>query len=332
MAKIGLKDIARRAEVSISTVSRVINDPDQVNEETRNRVYAVMRELDFRTGFQAERSGEATVLAVLSPMTDSEFFMDLFIALERELQPHGIYPMMVNSRGELSLSVFLSRDSSWARIASMAVIIHMDVDERARDFLDSRHMPVVMVHARNPWFFSVLNNNYLGGYDAAAYLWDKGYRHPAVVKWSDLPGSFQSDRLTGFFKAMEERGLPADDIPVEDSRMSIQGGAACTGRLLSRCKPDVLFFTSDTMAMGGLELCRERGISVPGDLALMGFDDIRMAGPMNLTTMKQFIPAKARAVTDHLIRCRDDLFPGSHPEDYPGELTMTPVLVERLTT
>jgi DNA-binding LacI/PurR family transcriptional regulator len=86
------------------------------------------------------------------------------------------------------------------------------------------------------------------------------------------------------------------------------------------------------MAMGGLELCRERGIAVPGDLALMGFDDIRMAAPLNLPTMKQFIPAKARAVTDHLIRCRDDLFPGSHAEEYPGELTMTPVLVERLTT
>ncbi len=332
MARIGLKDIARRAEVSISTVSRVINDPDQVNEETRNRVYAVMRELDYRTGFQARQREEASVLAVISHMTDSEFFMDFFIALEKELQPHGIYPMMVNSRGENSLSVFLSRDSSWAQIASMAVIIHMDVDERARDFLDSRRMPVVMVHSRNPWFFSVLNNNYLGGYDAAAYLYEKGYRRPAVVKWSDESGSFQSDRLTGFFKAMEERGIPLSGIPVEDSRMSIEGGAACTSRILSRYNPDVLFFTSDTMAMGGLEICRERGISVPGDLALMGFDDIRMAAPMNLTTMKQFIPAKARAVTDHLIRCRNDLFPGSHAEEYPGELTMTPVLVERLTS
>ena len=332
MAKIGLKDIACRAEVSISTVSRVINDPDQVNAETRERVYAVMRELDYKTGFQAGHQEENSVLAVISPKPNSEFFMDLFTALEKEMQPHGVYPMMVNSRRENSLSVFLSRDSSWARIASMAVIIHMDVDERARDFLESRHMPVAMVHTRNPWFFSVLNNNYLGGYDAASYLWDKGYRRPAVVKWSETPDLFQSDRLTGFYKAFEEHGISSEKIPEEDSIMSIEGGAACTKRILSRFQPDVIFFTSDTMAMGGLEVCRERHISVPGELAVMGFDDIRMAAPMNLTTMKQFIPAKARAVTDHLIRCRNDLFPGSHAEEYPGELTMTPVLVERLTT
>ena len=323
-----MKEIARLSGVSISTVSRVVNEPEQVNAETREAVYKVMRELDYKPGFKSSAPGEKGVLGIVTPYLQTEFAMDLIISLEEELTAHSIYPLLVHTRDEISLSTFLSRDSRWTDLVDMAVLVNMEVDERAHAFLKDKNIHCATVHSRCPHYYSVLNNNYLGGFDAAEYLWNRGYRQPAVVRWGDECAGSQGDRVTGFLKSFEEKGISPDLIPCESSVMRTAGGAACTERLLNSNKPDVLFFTSDTMAIGGIEYCRERGIRIPRDIAIMGFDDIRMASSMNLTTMKQFIPAKARSVVDHLISIRSSVL----PPEYPEEVTMTPVLVERQTT
>ncbi|MDA3957615.1 LacI family DNA-binding transcriptional regulator [Oceanispirochaeta sp.] len=328
MGKVRLKEIARLSGVSISTVSRVVNEPDHVNSETREAVYGVMRELGYKPGYKASVSDKKGVLGVVTPQMYSEFAMDLILALEEEISPHGIYPLLINSGEERSLSVLLNRDSRWAGLVDMAVLVNMDVDERAFHYLQERNIHCAVVHSRCPYCFSVLNNNYLGGFDAAEYLWKKGYRRPGIIMWNNENNNIQEDRRTGFLKALEGRGVRADQIPQEYSRISPAGGSACTERILRDHDLDALFFTSDTMAIGGLEYCRKQKIRIPEDIAVMGFDDIRMASTMNLTTMKQFIPAKAKTVVDHLIQCRDAVL----PPEYPGEVTMTPVLVERQTT
>ena len=328
MGKVRLKEIARLSGVSISTVSRVVNEPDQVNPETRDSVYRVMRELGFEPGYKAQSHEKRAVLGVVTPQIYTEFTMDLIIALEQELSPYGIYPLLINSRDEHSLSVLLSRDSAWTGLVEMAVLINMEVDERSSLFMKEKNIHCAAVHSRCPYFFSVLNNNYLGGFDAAEYLWSKGYRRPGIVMWRDEENSIQGDRQTGFIKALEGHGVSSDQIPREASSMTAFGGTVCIERILKDHDPDVLFYTSDTMAIGGIEYCREHKIRIPEDIAIMGFDDIRLASSMNLTTMKQFIPAKAKSVVDHLIQSRDSVL----PLEYPGEVTMTPVLVERQTT
>jgi DNA-binding LacI/PurR family transcriptional regulator len=328
MKRVGLKDIARLSGVSISTVSRVVNEPDQVHSETRDAVYQAMRELEYQPGYRENRGGERAVLGIITPQINTEFAMDLIVALEQELAPHGVYPLLINSRNEHSLSVQLSRDSSWTDMVNMAVFINMDVDERSFHFLKEKHIHCAAVHSRCSYFFSVLNNNFLGGSDAAEYLWNRGYRRPGLILWHDENNPVQSDRITGFLKSMETHGLSSASIPREYSSMTAAGGASSTEKILKDHDLDVLFYTSDTMAIGGLEYCREHKIRIPEDIAIMGFDDIRMASSLNLTTMKQFIPAKAKTVVDHLIQSRDSVLPA----EYPGEVTMTPVLVERQTT
>ncbi len=328
MARINLKDIASRASVSITTVSRVINDPEQVNPATREKVYEVMRELGYRPGFPGQKRDKPRILALVTPMLDSEFISDFTIALELELHPCQIHPLLVNTGGESSLSVALSRDSSWVDLADMAVLVTMEIDSRAHEYLNERDLPFAAVHSRCSRSFSVMNNNYLGGYDAAGYLWDRGYRRFGVVRWSDAKRSFQEDRLTGFYTRLEELGFPRGSVPEEESALSIAGGAACTRRILRDRECDVLFYSCDIMAIGGIEYCHKQRIVIPDELAIMGFDDIRMAASLNLTTMKQFISAKARAVADYLVnRSREN-----PPAEFPEEITFTPVVVERQTT
>jgi len=328
MGKVRFKEIARLAGVSISTVSRVVNEPDHVHPATRDSVYNVMRELDYQPGYKTDLHPDKGVLGVVTPYLHTEFAMDFIISLEEELKPHSLYPLLINTGENTSLSSFLSLDSRWTDLIEMAVLVNMDVDKRASSFLDEKHIRCATVHSRCSYYFSVLNNNYLGGFDAAEYLWSKGYHRPGIVRWGGESVGPQADRVTGFLKSFEDKGVSTDQIPCETSNMSLSGGAACTQRILDRGPRDVLFFTSDTMAIGGIEYCRENGFRIPQDVAIMGFDDIRMASSMNLTTMKQFIPAKAKSVVDHLIRLRDSVI----PPEYPGEVTMTPVLVERQTT
>lgn len=328
MGKINLKDIARLSEVSITTVSRVLNDPEQVGSATRERVYRVMRELDYHPGFPSLKREKPRIAAIVTPILENDFTTDFIIALEKELHSNAIYPLLVHTRGECDLSVFLSQDNSWVSLADMAVIITMDIDDRAHCYLKERGLPFGAVHSRCTHTFSVLNNNYLGGYDAASYLWNKGYRKIGVIRWSEKHTSFQNDRLTGFYRRLEELGLENREVAEEESSLSIAGGAGATRRILKDRDCEALFYTSDTMAIGGIEYCHKMKINVPGDLALMGFDDIRMAASLNLTTMKQFIPAKARAIADYLVN-RSRMNP---PPEYLEEITITPVLVERKTT
>lgn len=328
MGKINLKDIAKLSDVSITTISRVLNDPEHVNTATRERVYRVMRELDYQPGFPSIIKKKPRILAIVTPILHSDFITDFVISLEKELHPSNIYPLLVHTEDTYDLSTFLSHDNSWVTLADMAVIITMEINERAQCYLKDRGLSFAAVHSRCAHTFSVMNNNYLGGYDAAGYLWNKGYRKIGIIRWSERNVSFQDDRLTGFYRKLEEIGIARDSVPEEESNLTIAGGAGATRRILKDHDCDALFYTSDTMAIGGIEYCHKMKITIPDDLALMGFDDIRMAASLNLTTMKQFIPAKARAIADYLIN-RSSMNP---PPEYPEEMTISPVLVERQTT
>jgi len=329
MGKTNLKDIAELAGVSISTVSRVINDPEQVQTKTREAVYGAMRTLGYQPALKTASPGSRKgAVAIIIPTLDNEFIMDFIVAMEKELEGESLYPLLVNTRDELSLSAFLKKDTSWVEMTEAAVVLSISIDEQAKRFLEENNIPAATVHERCSCYYSVLNNNYLGGFDAAEYLWGKGYRNIGVVHWTGIEDSPQGDRLTGFLTALEKKGISGDGIPRETDLLTLRGGYAATERLLRRSKPDALFYTCDIMAIGGLEYCREKNIRIPEDLAVMGFDDIRMSEAMNLTTMRQFIDAKARAVATHLLGRRR----GEVPGEFPEEITITPVVVERQTT
>ncbi len=331
MGKINLKDIAERSGVSISTVSRVINDPDQVNIETREAVYQVMRELGYRRSLKKNenRQGKGAV-ALITSHSDSEFFMDFIIALQQELASRNLYPLLIDTREEESLSLFLSRNSSWADLVDAAIVFFCHIDEIARDFFKEHNIPVAAVHTRCPYFYAVMNNDYMGGYDAASFLWNKGYRSFGMVYWREDQFDRKSmDRKLGFLRFLEEKGIPfSEQKQLQYSDISLEGGYRATAALLERYSPDAVFYACDTMAIGGMEYCREKGISIPEEVALMGFDDIRMAEAMNLSTMNQFIPAKARSVSNHILQALEGALPGEFPE----EVTITPIVVERQTS
>lgn len=346
MAKIRLQDVADKSGVSIATISRIINTPDQVHPETRNKVYQVMDELGYKKDLREKpRSRGKGAIAVITPHSDSEFFTEFVTSLFDHFTEDRIYPLIVHTRGEKSLSAYLEQDTSWVHLVDGVVVFFCDIDEQAQKFLVDHRLPTAVVHARNSFFYSVMNNDYLGGFDAAAHLWDRGYRYFRVVTWGTEEGKIR-DRVTGFTTFLKDQGYEMDNSRIITTQMSIKGGYQATAKLLegglwgsgnqasnktsireNQGKP-CIFYTSDSMAIGGLQFCREQGIKIPQEIGIMGYDDIRIAQAMNLTTMKQFIPAKAKAVWEYLHRNL-----GVVPlERSPEEITFTPVAILRGTT
>jgi len=329
MARIRLVDVAQRAGVSVATVSRIVNDPLQVHLDTREQVYKAMEELGYQVPLRDKprRKGKGAI-ALVTSHRNSEFFSEFLSALQESFFTRNLYPLLVDTRGDFSLSSFLKTDTSWASLVDGVIVFYCDIDEQARDFLRERNLPVAVVHNRCPYYFSVMNNDYLGGFDAAAHLWERGYRNIGVVTWSLTEEGKIRDRLTGFLTYLKEQGQEMDQSRMWVDSMTIDGGYRATEKALQVGGIDALFFTTDTMAVGGMEYCREQGISIPRDLGVLGFDDLRIAQAMNLTTMKQFIPGKAKAIADHLFERFDNPFTTENTE----ELTFTPVLIHRKTT
>ena len=145
MGKINLKDIAGRSGFSISTVSRVINDPDQVNIQTRETVYQAMRELGYRRSLKKNESQKGKgAVALITSHSDSEFFMDFIIALQQEMASRNLFPLLIDTREEESLSLFLSRNSSWADLVDAAIVFFCRIDEIARIFSKNTVFPLLL--------------------------------------------------------------------------------------------------------------------------------------------------------------------------------------------
>jgi len=334
MAKIPLKEIAHRANVSISTVSRVVSNPDMVQLDTRQKVFLAMEQLGYRLPVKGRPRGRGKgAIAVIIPAIDSEFFHEFLTELQKELTPLGMYTLLIDTQNQYDLSEFLEQDSGWTALVDGIICFYCTVDQRAHRFLMEKGLPVAIVHNRCPYYFSVMNNDYLGGFDAGAHLWERGYRKLGIVAFDSTEADKERDRINGFNAFLQSRKriddtLMYDECPIWIEEVSMEGGYRATALALAADQFQALFYLSDTMAIGGMEYCREHGISIPGQLAILGYDDLHLAKAMNLTTMKQFIPDQAKAVVDYLIKSIENPIPDSQP----GELTFTPVVVPRSTT
>ncbi|GAA3892261.1 LacI family DNA-binding transcriptional regulator [Saccharothrix violaceirubra] len=316
----GLSEIARAAGVSISTVSRVLNRRAGVNEETRQRVLAVLSEMPYTPrGIGAlQRTG---VIGLLVPELSNPVFPAFAEALEVRAARLGYSSLLCNTRptGSAAMGeeeyvrmllargvegmVFVSpeitntevplgqapRPSYYAKL--LADGVHMVFVNGATPALDVPDVTVDEQHA---------------GYAATRHLIDAGHRRIGFVSG---PARSLPSRLkrAGWSAALEEAGLPADSAFVAHAAYDPEGGAVAVGTLLDTIAPTAVICSSDYMAIGVLREVHRRGLSVPDDLSVVGFDDIRLAAYCSppLTTLAQPIEEMAAAAVDELVQRLD---------------------------
>jgi len=323
-------DVAAIAGVSILTVSRVLNAPEQVQEATRTRVLAAIDQLNFVPRAEAAaraRKGTGRI-GILAPFFTYRSFTDRF---------RGVVTALADLSFELvvySVTSSAQRDGYLAKIAlnrqlDGLIVMALAVDDVATQRLLSHDLATVLIEVANPSFSCVEIDNEAGGRLAAEFLLERGHRRFAFVGDSEVPNYAipTSDwRLAGYRGSLRQAGLALPDAYIALAPHGMEQACQMTHQLLDLPEPpSAVFAPSDTQALGVLKAARERGLRVPAELAVVGFDDVEIADYIGLTTIRQPLKESGRIAVELLLARLAD---GSRPIQ---RVTLPLTLVQRET-
>ncbi|MEV6110878.1 LacI family DNA-binding transcriptional regulator [Streptomyces sp. NPDC051940] len=290
---VGIKDIAREAGVSVGTVSNVINRPDTVSADTRERVQSVIDRLGYVRSESARqlRAGHSRIMGLLVLDMGNPFFVDIARGAERVARDAGLGVMVCNSAQNPAeeaeyLSLFAEQ-----RVRGV-LVTPADMTGRTIETLRRYRTPFVLVDrvAEDATECSVSVDDVAGGALAMRHLIEMGHRSVAYV--CGPPGLQQiTDRRAGALKALAEAGLPADVLrALPTDRLDVAAGRDAGARLLGLTeRPTAVFCANDLLALGVLQALYAADVRVPEDVAIVGYDDIEFAAAaaVPLTSVRQ---------------------------------------------
>jgi LacI family transcriptional regulator len=276
---IRLSDIAREAGVSTATVSRVINGLSYVSQEVRERVLEVVRRHDYYPNAHARSlaSGRSNIIGLVISDIANPFFPELVKGMETAAFDQGCELILANTNYEAGrLSNYVRRFIE--RGVGGVAMMTSEVDPAITTELARRNVSVVCLDSGEPGaHVSNLMVDYESGIDqAVAHLAALGHRRIAFVGG---PSGLRSAerRLTAFRESLRHR-LDADPVAVVEGDFRLESGRDAARALLALAPPaTAVVCANDMMALGVMQECRSAGVAIPGDLSLIGFDDIAIA-------------------------------------------------------
>ncbi len=325
-----ISEVAREAQVSISTVSRVLNNSGYASQAVRERVRTAVKRLGFRQNRIASslRKRTSGFIGLVIPDISNEFFATLAKYIEITLQKYSYGLFLCNTEENKVKERFYLESLCDTQVE--AIILTTSHPETAPD-INHRDLPIVFADrrvdlARFHAGACVTSDNFMGGYLAGSRLVNSGAQRIVVLRDSrHLYGVEQ--RQNGFLKATRERGGKSLSVSVEETEVSSYAAEAVTERILSKRSFDALFCTSDTIAFGALHALQARGVEIPGQVQVVGFDGTEIGAFFNppLSTIRQDMEKLGTIIGEHAVALIEK-------KSIP-EYTIVPVeLVERATT
>lgn len=309
-----IADVARRAGVGRGTVSRVLNNKPNVDPETRARVQAVIAELDFVPSAAARRLslGRSQTVGVVVPFLTRPSVVERLHGIELSLARLGLDMITMNVESAERRDAVLRTIARPERIDGLILMsIAPHEDELAR--IQGTGLPLVLLDAHHRRVPRVVMDDVDGGRIAARHLLELGHRRLGFVGDVPRPGfGFSSSRLRfkGVEDTLREQGLaiPRDHLGLAEHSRPVARASA--DAILSRPdRPTAIVAASDTEAIGVLEAAASLGLDVPGDLSVIGYDDVEAADFVGLTTVHQPLSEsgeRAVARLEALIAGHDD--------------------------
>jgi LacI family transcriptional regulator len=326
-----IADVASRAGVGEATVSRVFNHSTLVRETTRQRVQAAIEELDYRPSPIARglSRGRAMTLGVIAPFFVRPSAVERLRGAERRFTAAGYDTVLYNiSAPEQILDQFAN--VARGRTDGILLISVPPPDAALRRMI-AGGTPTVLVDVRYPGLSQLYTDDLEGGTLATRHLLELGHRRIAFVgDFSDNPYGFTSSarRCAGYVQTMSRARLEVPSRYVKEGEHSRAVAVRLADELLALPEPPTaIFAASDTQAFGVLEAAARAGVDVPGQLSVMGFDDIEMAAYMGLTTVRQPLEYSGARGAQILL----DLSQGWQPAELPVEKLTLELVVRRTT-
>lgn len=310
MTRPTIKDVAREAHCSLSTVSLVVNNRGYVRKETRDRVLRVVRNLGYHAtraarGLASRTSGNIGFVLREDHFSQAEpFYTRVFLGAEFAASQEGFYLLLTTISNRFGERDDLPRFLLEQNVDGLIVAgkVSLPFIAKASRF----GIPIVLVdfEVKRKRFPAVLIDNRAGAYAAVSHLVSGGHRDIAFLS-GDIEHPSLAERLEGFRDALADHALVLQpdlvDTSEPDSRMA--NGARAMGRLLRQVpRPTAVFAANDAMAIGGMQEIARAGLNVPKDIAVAGFDDIEVSALMNppLTTLRVFKEELGRQAVETL--------------------------------
>lgn len=304
-----ISDVAKKAGVSVTSVSRVLNGGKYVREELRTKVLNAVNELGY-TPSSIARSlvlQKTNMIGVIIPDLTSSFHSTILSSIE-EVASKNSYSLLVSNIAENIEKEKIYLNAFKQMRVSGIIIMHEKVNAEIIKMFNSMKIPLVFSSVRPKGvenFTSIVVNNTRAAYDATKYLIGLGHRRIAFIGGDMNDVTSGQERYEGFTKAMKDNGLKVEQNFVKFGDYKVNDGYCKMNEILkSKPYPTAVFAASDDMAAGVINAIVDRGMRVPDDISVMGFDGSNFTDYIRprLTSMEQPIREIGRLSVELLIK------------------------------
>lgn len=302
---ITIQDVARTAGVSVSTVSRVLNDKVDVAPETYEKVQQVIKDLGYASSLAAKsmRSRKTNVIGLVVPDLEQAFCLNVVKGVNRAIEQLG-YDLLVYSGGNSANRSWAVRERQYVSLLNGSITDGIIVvTPTAETFSTNYPLVAIDPHLDSAEFPTVIATNHVGALSAMEYLLGLGHGRIGFIGGrSDLQSAIR--RLQGYKDSLRQANIPFDPELVQIGDFTQESGYRCAQKLLVLpTRPTAIFAANDRSAIGAIEAITEIGLKVPEDISVIGFDNIEEASFVNggLTTVDQFISDMGRVAVEMLV-------------------------------
>lgn len=298
-------DVASYAGVSISTVSRVLNNPGKVQEKTRKAVLQAMEDLSFVPKAEAIARARKHLyrIGVLTPFLTEASFVQRIRGISDFINPSMFELIIYTVKSDEQLAEYLDMLPVGNRLDGLIVMSIM-VPQEAREKLLRTKLPTVFVEVSFDEFSAVAIDNERGGWLAADFLIKKGYKRVGFMgEYSKMEFALGATekRLSGFRRRLGELGIELDEQHIQIAEMSQSRGEDWIETFINKPnRPEAIFTSSDILGAKLMKIAARKGIRIPHDLGILAFDDLDMADYLHLSTVKQSLDASGRLAAELL--------------------------------
>ncbi|WP_172250790.1 LacI family DNA-binding transcriptional regulator [Saccharibacillus deserti] len=315
---ITIKDIARAAGVSHTTVSRALNGSSLIKPGTRERIEKIASDMNYVPNYSAKNlvTRKSNTIGLffssIEQGTSSSFLAEALKGIRRELDKNYMLTVSgIDDPGSLG-------SVNPRRYDGILVMSQSELDNGFIYHVRASGIPLVVLNRQldDPSIPNVASDDRVGGRAAADHACEQGHRRIAIIEGK--PGfKSSSERRSGYMDGLIAHGLSPNPNYFVQGDYSIESGYSAMNRLLDLPqRPTAVFCGNDDMAIGAMNACFDRGVSIPGDISLIGFDDMVFARYTNppLTTIRKSVAEIAEEGTKLLLRHMEhpDLKPVQH--------------------
>lgn len=277
MKYITLKMVAEKAKVSVNTASRAINNKPDISKETKKRILQIAKELGYirNAAAVALRTKKTGTIGVVIADNRNPFYAEVLNGIEEAAREKNYHIILANTqrdyrKEEEAINLLLAK-----RVDGLLITPVQDRDDDIKNLIDT-NIPFVIVGRdfKNIEVDAVYNDEVKGGFLATEYLIKKGHKRVALIN-GFLHKSPAKGRLEGYKKVLKKYGIPFDDALVTIGDIDVKDGYERTKQLLEKNLDfTAIFAYNDMMAFGAMQAVKEKGLRIPEDIGLVGYDDI----------------------------------------------------------